>query len=801
METPYVMNSFINSQAATFKRHFIRERPPEQDVNGLLEYLQGEHYISTRQAPSALLLKSGSLAATCKSKTTLLKSGFRLEKFDQDKHFSVIYPDVYRQMLSKSQADTLSSILTDTDEGQLKSIPATQAVKWGNNTQYKLHYEDPWKIHAARVLAQAKGAPLPELLVWEGDTRRLQDPLPGKLLSKLNGKRVGKGNSIRFQNITDQKLKIKVLWYHTHWGNALVRMIKDPTTPTSQRGWARTLKLRIKSLLLGKPDPLWKTYGFSPYEDLQERPRKKRSERFIELLKTVDGIFIQRYLCYPEEAWTWQRFDMFTLMNISFLIGDEFIDGELNDTIKEYTTTYTTLKRWRKMFKENAHKRCLPEWLDSLSNEEVPPIVRQYLPIWEDVSKQTGHRYIFLIGMLSQTRGCGTPPPLVVLQSKIKFLKTVSQPEEPISNEIKGLLWSSLDELKDSISQEAFTGLSTKGRVTVTSSASWEHTRREGGTAQSISDLVFRGSHGKTVKIINLQTGAYESSKTLEDLSVGEYIFWQCLDSIRRIPLEELNSAFLTVVKEPGKARSVTKARAPLKIVLDFVGKICAEPLKKGIRSSTSGMGKSHHGWNLFNELYSERWKDTVFLLKERKETEMEGYTYRVDTFHNLYCSSTDYNEATDRINHEIARILGTWWMTLCGVPPVLIKIVLATCYQPRWVYFYGSGILSNIGEAYPQYGETVRRIRLVKGILMGDPITKIVLHLTNVTARIIGNRIHDPVFLSRHFLNPNECGNAYSQHFIGGSKVPDATNSADRANRGTKPRKRDKGKKSTVSR
>jgi hypothetical protein len=58
---------------------------------------------------------------------------------------------------------------------------------------------------------------------------------------------------------------------------------------------------------------------------------KARSDRLLELLKTVDGIFLQRYLCYPEEVWTWQRFDMFTLGNIASLLGDEFLDGEMSE--------------------------------------------------------------------------------------------------------------------------------------------------------------------------------------------------------------------------------------------------------------------------------------------------------------------------------------------------------------------------------------------------------------------------------------------------------------------------------------
>lgn len=45
--------------------------------------------------------------------------------------------------------------------------------------------------------------------------------------------------------------------------------------------------------------------------------------------------------------------------------------------------------------------------------------------------------------------------------------------------------------------------------------------------------------------------------------------------------MNDLKKVFLTVVNEPGKARSVTKSHASLKIVLDQVSKICCSVLRK----------------------------------------------------------------------------------------------------------------------------------------------------------------------------------------------------------------------------
>jgi hypothetical protein len=99
------------------------------------------------------------------------------------------------------------------------------------------------------------------------------------------------------------------------------------------------------------------------YVSLKPRGSVHRAKRFLEMLKTVDGIFLQRYSAVPEEKWTWRKFDMFTLRNISELIGDEFLDGELHETYVETTTKFTELKKCRKTFKDLSNRNVLEEVL------------------------------------------------------------------------------------------------------------------------------------------------------------------------------------------------------------------------------------------------------------------------------------------------------------------------------------------------------------------------------------------------------------------------------------------------------
>jgi hypothetical protein len=295
----------------------------------------------------------------------------------------------------------------------------------------------------------------------------------------------------------------------------------------------------------------------------------------------------------------------------------------------------------------------------------------------------------------------------------------------------------------------------------VTTSTSWENTRKEGGTIEHISELVHAGSIGIKVPIRCLDTGTVLHHENLETLNTGEYIFWRCLDVVLKTPPEHLKRAFVTVVKEPGKGRTVTKASAALKIVLDLVSRLCAEPLKKGIASSQSGMGKSHHGWNFFLSLMTTEKKEELFRVEKRDQREFAEYIERLDIYADLFVSSTDYRTATDYLHHEVAGELGDGWMRKCGIPPILRGIVNMSCYTGRDIFFTGTGPLASYGEEASDFGQNVRKVRLVRGVLMGDPLTKVVLHMVNILSRTIGVEVVNPSFLQSVFSNPFEVAKA----------------------------------------
>jgi len=70
---------------------------------------------------------------------------------------------------------------------------------------------------------------------------------------------------------------------------------------------------------------------------------------------------------------------------------------------------------------------------------------------------------------------------------------------------------------------------------------------------------------------------------------------------------------YLGMVKEPSKARSITKGPAALRVILDWVSRLCSSVLSKTFPSSHSGMKQSDHPWRLFESLFTKEFEELMF--------------------------------------------------------------------------------------------------------------------------------------------------------------------------------------------
>jgi hypothetical protein len=795
LTTPSIPSS-VQRMLAGFKLWFSQRgkvsRCEDPEVESLAKSKQ--LYLSVKQVPSCTMLRCPGSVSVYRNKDDLINAGFRIETSHSGTWMETDFGVTggWNKHVSASQVGALSSYLSSianenhmthgdkypddhafetSMEDVLKKAPSPQEGRSSSDSESefshdahpvhrgkpgatRLIYQDPWKVNAALVYADSRGWEAPKVYVWSGDVTRLTDKIPVRLLGPdWNGRQDGTG--VPFYDIGKDEVKDYVIFRRTHWGKTLSGLAADAAC--EEHTWALGLKKKIKYLLKGKHDPRWNNEAivrFYGTRDYVPRSKKSRATRLLQVLLTVDGVFQQRYLAFPNEAWTWQKFDMFVLGTLSLLISDEFHDGVvLNKGLLSEKTAYARLKGVRQSFKENANKGTLRELLEGSVPWDEPFFEIYRLCYAQSMESEEAYENSTIRGILSQTRGAGTPPPLAVLQVKMKFIQTVTQPPEPLTRTERVLIRSTIRELLNAAPDEAFTGLQTKAGVRAATSACYEKTREEGGTAQAIQDIVYEGTLGRPCLIRDLWSGELVEEKILNNCTPGEYIFWRSLEEVLATQPDDLRRVYLIVVGEPGKGRAVTKGAACLKVVLDVVNSLCSWALQKAFKSSASGMSKEAHGWNFYKSFFHD-FEEYVFDASEIATEHVDASTkFVTKLYRDIEILNTDLETATDFTHHEVAEEIGLEYMTKVGIPNVLKGVVVSTCFRPRLVEFSGIGVFDQTGD--PTDVENVRQITLLRGVLMGDPLTKVILHLINIGVRELSWRVNDINWLAKICANP----------------------------------------------
>jgi len=450
--------------------------------------------------------------------------------------------------------------------------------------------------------------------------------------------------------------------------------------------------------------------------------------------------------CYPHEQWTYEKYDLFVLNLLWELLSDGFMDGQLKSSAFNIRTRFSELKTARKLIKFSTLNRDV-DLLNHPHFKKNARWLRFFLPLWKEMEKEKDRtRKLFLAATLSQTRGAGKPPLLVNLQSKIKFLKTVSIPDD-ISDTALCIIRAAMQEELQALPDRIFTGLRTKSRITVNANSCWEKTQAEAGTLAAVQEFCRTKALGERAMTYDLNTGK-QSGYLEETCSAGEYIFWRALEEVLWLTPTKRKQAMLVVVDEPGKSRSITKTRACVKIVLDLVNKICAIPLEKGFSSSHSGMRAAHHAWNHFKSFETKDFEDILFNVDTYKEEDFVDFTLITKIYKRVFMTSTDYETATDFLSHKVGKEIGMQWMLKCGIPRILRGLVCEIAYGPRDIHFYGNIEMGVVVDEEKH----LRSLTTCRGVLMGDPLTKIVLHFVNIVTRSISKRIANSNLLSRAF-------------------------------------------------
>jgi hypothetical protein len=731
------------------------------------QYLSGNHHISLKQIPSGLILRKAGSPSVGKNHPILLDAGFAIEEYTSDGKRNFYQQDdggkVREIPAPYRPSSNLGMLLGLEDDSELESFKESIAdsVISGSGTAdgtyqvkskitKRLVYGNFFKIIAGRFLTDIQGQEGPRVLVWAGDVQRLTDPLSPKLFDwKRFGLKQPK-NKICFQDVKNIDVQMHFLYSHTHWGNKILQLCKEDEDLTT--GWStpHTMKKVLRAFLSGQPDPRWTTEFTAKIYKYPEKVRKRssRAARLLEVLKTIDGVFAQRFCAFPHEDWDYEKYDIFVLKILWELISDEFLDGELTENGMNITTRYSELKAARGEFKHASARGNVGLINKTSLFNKTARWLRFLLPLYKEFDQEEDSmRKTFLHDVLSQTRGAGKPPPLCKLQAKIKFLHTVTIPDNVPSVNLK-IIRQCVSEILHELPDHIFTGLATKSSINVNNNACFEYTKRDGATLLAIQDITKGYESGIPVEMIDLETGEPGEILYPRDSNPGTYIWWACLRQVLRMTPQERAEASLVVVDEPGKDRAITKARACVKIVLDWINKICSVPLERGFESSHGGMKLANHTWNLFKDSDTEALREVLFSVKSTKREAYNSHIRTTKVYDPVYAISMDYETATDFQSHQVGKIIGYSWMTKCGIPRVLRNLVCEIAYNPRTIYYHGN---FGIGEEVDST-ENLWKITTSRGVLMGDPLTKVILHFDNIIARRLSFRLLQEDFYEKAF-------------------------------------------------
>lgn len=555
-------------------------------------------------------------------------------------------------------------------------------------------------IFGKKCLRESSDIPTNVKICWN-TTNLFEDKLPRKV-TKTN-------NRIEFSSLPTVGKMCEVLMESTYWFRRL-------SQSTKKGHLGRPLR-RMYQLLSGIQDGQFGTMTIT--QILNFRPSKEGVFKLKNILYTVDGFCSQVLCAMPDcpELQNWKYFDGAIHSMIVGLLED-YYPGTKKESFVPY---YKKLKDLRGQIK--LHGFC--ETSNISTAIEVDRSMTFMRPILNRIGKE-GKTLIsvYRVGILCQSRAAGLPPPMYQAQSFAKFKKTVTTPVAKHSKKARCLIktatvgvWATLaghagDELLPAIAKAI-----SRAKISLSDSGELNVPQKEGGKQEAARQFLHPYLHeGKVARYVNLHTGADRGVIEPTPEHFGEILFYESLRKFR--DSEEFRKEIMQVrycgVCEPGKVRGVTVAHLCHAILLHPASHITLDVLKL-VPSSNSGLGAAAHSWNVSKRL-TEKNPAANFIFRRPED---------------IVILSSDLEEATDYTNPDSSRgICSTWMGPLCmGFPEFYKRTCTWLLSEPRTI------LVPKVSGISDWKGKTFQTTR---GLFMGDPMCKTILHLHHLIAKEI---------------------------------------------------------------
>jgi hypothetical protein len=512
--------------------------------------------------------------------------------------------------------------------------------------------------------------------------------------SKLPRDLTGLDNRVLFENMPTIWHAQKVLYSGTYWFRRLMR--KDS-------GRSNLNGVAILRLLAG----MGSYSGREQVYQLVHKPLSKSGcHKLRSILATVNGLIMQLVLSFPsmEELLSWDRMDQIVNCLICQLLPDYF----RGDT--EKMSSYEKIKRLRGAIKEQGFNP-----VGDISSIDIPREMSFFKVITDFMSDRKTPIDMYRIMVMSQTRASGVPPRSVYLKSLQKIKATLTEPPDRSRYErVKHYVAEGIEtlhqEMVEAIGSESqaerfWARVISRSKISLSDSGEFFTNSSDGGKLEAARKIL---SSNKSIPELNLENGLPSGRILTESDSVGERLFhWACSQFVDRTNIYDRNvmSVRVSLVAELGKYRAITVSHLAHAILLHVLSHVLLEYIS-AIPSSRSGVGAANHAWNFFKRL-SHKNPAGNFIFDE-----------------DVFLFSTDWEEATDWMDHLISQLMINRLCNCVGIPTWYRQTAVFALCAPRQV------------EEIDPEEKILSRYFTTRGELMGDPVTKVILHLAHLVAR-----------------------------------------------------------------
>jgi len=554
-------------------------------------------------------------------------------------------------------------------------------------------------------------------------------------------------------------------------------------------------------------------YWFRKYRDQYNFPKiirksistfgiRKTKHHVMQTLHTLNSLLVKKMLSLAPEIEGYQQIAKHTAWGFRDLFleySSQIAEDNLGRVVEPTEGFYCDAKAFAALVKTSFHKERREDRMDWLSFQASTKSFGAFfgselhrLKAWVEAEYSgCGSDYtlspawIYRASILSQTRGMGYLPESIAEARRIAFRATVNREVIPVDPEISHLQYLAVHKRlgvagvpRDLLSSERvripeittdseiFNEVIGRIELPLKGTASVDTFVKDGGKIEDARLLLKNArEHSWQIPVRDLDTNSIiefisVQRETESDTDYSRPLFWMSYQLILNHWIERdqwtrddyhrfdirgepyapgVMDAKIVHISEPGKERNLTKSHATLAWFLTPASKI-TQGILALLPEHKAGLLEANHEW---------RHQKRVSALSDESGFIYDSATGKLQN--EIRHVFKDWTESTDFISKLVGWAHLRALLDYVGFPRSYKQLLLKTVVEPQPVVETTSRVILEDGS------DSIEPINwhgfIREGFMMGNPMTKTILHLVHVSEREIVTH-----FLTRKGLRFKEC-------------------------------------------